>query len=543
MELSEYLRVISGRRSEMITIVLVVLLIVLILSILQKPIYQATAVIEYQELSAASNFLGSINFPYVFNQPERQLSTQADLLSSKPLAEEVIKKLRLDSSAEELLRDVSVSFEEKTNLINVTVEDNNPRRAQIIANTLVQTFLENSKKSSSAEVSKARDEVYFKMKDIQEDILLYSQIANEKQGSSGQANENLKSQITIATSIYTDLAGKYQQLKILEDLSTGGLKLAVPASIPKWPSSPNISRNIILALILGFIGSTTWIFSTEYFDNTVKSTADVEKYFNLPMLGQIPLSKFGESSKSNQPATWRPALVKPNSFAAEAYRHLRTNIQFLNFEDQARTIVITSPTAGEGKTTVAANLAATLSLTGSNVILLDCDLRHPKIHQTLGVENFIGFSNLLIKSHRLPEVIQIANNNLPVITSGPKPPNPSELLGSNRMTELIQTLKEDYDYIIIDTPPVCAVTDAAVLAAKVDAVILISAFNTTTREAAADCRRILDKVNSKILGAVMNKIDAKKGRYGYYSYYGHYYHGQYYGQDDEEIEKENRKAS
>ncbi|HEB13188.1 MAG TPA: polysaccharide biosynthesis tyrosine autokinase [Actinobacteria bacterium] len=547
MEVSEYFQIIRERRRDIVLITLVTILVVFLFSIVQKPIYKASALIEVQPSDAGSSFLGQLNLPSVYSQPERQLSTQADLVTAEPLALMVIDKLNLKMTPEEFTKKVSVSAGENTDLIEITVADTDPIKASLIANTLTETFLTNTKKAASSEVSKAKDEVSFKMKDIQEDVRLYSRLNNKEgeEGKPGESDENVQSRIAIAKDIYTDLAGKYQQLKILEDLSTGGLKMVVVATTPRRPSSPDIPKNLFLALVLGLAFSGTWVFGTEYLDNTIKNADEVEKYLEIPVLGQIPIVKDKEAEKSTDKdeTPVRAQIVHSSSIAAEAYRSLRTNIQFINFDSQARSIIITSPTAGDGKTTVATNLATTLSLAGSRVILVDCDLRHPKVHEVVDLDNTLGLSNVLVKSHDLNEVTQeVGDAGLSVITSGPKPPNPSELLGSGRMSELIQFLKEKFDYVIIDTPPVCAVTDAVVLAGKVEGVVLICSLYKTTREAAIESRRSLEKVNSKLMGAVINKVDHSR-RYGYYSRYGGYSrYGHYYGQYHDE-EKDRTMAS
>lgn len=532
MELNEFLTIIKERRTEIVIITLGFIIAVLFFSALQKPVYHAKVILEYQGTSLADSFIGKSSIPNIYNQPERQLTTQAKLVTSKTLAADIIRKLNLKMSPEALLKKVSVVVEDKSDLIEIQIADNDPRKAKLIANTYAMEFLANAKRKSSIEVSRAKDEVSYKMRDVQEDINLYSQVMNSKSAEQ-QSGDDIKSQIAIATNIYTDLASKYQQLKILEDLSTGGIKLASPASLPERPSTPNIPRNLLVAIIIGLASGLIWVFSAEYLDNTIKSNEDIEKSFNLPAIGQIPAVKT-ILDKENKPIERGAGLVRPNSLEAEAFRSLRTNIQFLNFEDRIKTILITSPTSGDGKTTVSANLASTLAFSNRRVLLLDCDLRHPNLHKVFDLDNLVGLSSLLIDSNNLAETIQKTElPELSVITSGPVPPNPSELLGSGKMAKLIEVLEQRFDFIIIDTPPVCMVTDAAVMASKADGVLLISSFNATTFEAARDSRKILDKLQSRLLGVVVNKIDTGKGKYGYYRYshyYDRYYH--YYGNSE-----------
>lgn len=220
-------------------------------------------------------------------------------------------------------------------------------------------------------------------------------------------------------------------------------------------------------------------------------------------------------------------LKHPKSPVSEAYRTLRTNIQFSSFDDRVKTIVITSSGPGEGKSTTAANLAVSLAQGGHNTILVDCDQRKPKIHKTFKLSNQIGLSNLLIGEASFEEAIHKTTvDKLSVLTSGIKPPNPAELLSSSKMQRFITSLKEKYDYIILDTPPVIMVTDAQVLAKYADGCLLVVASREAEREAAVKAKELLEKVNAKVLGVVLNKLDtSKNGNYGYYYQY-------YYGNED-----------
>jgi capsular exopolysaccharide synthesis family protein len=217
-------------------------------------------------------------------------------------------------------------------------------------------------------------------------------------------------------------------------------------------------------------------------------------------------------------------LKKPKSQTAEAYRTLRTNIQFSSLDNKVKTIVITSSGPAEGKTTTACNLAITMAQAGSKIILLDCDTRIPKIHKVFEVSNQAGLSNLLIDEIDTKKAIHKTEvENLFVLTSGTKPPNPADLLGADKMRRLIEVLKETYDYIIIDTPPIVAVTDAQVLSKYADGCLLVIASAEVDKDAAIKAKELLETVNAKILGVVLNKLDTKrKGYYGYnyHSYYG-----------------------
>ena len=217
----------------------------------------------------------------------------------------------------------------------------------------------------------------------------------------------------------------------------------------------------------------------------------------------------------------------PKSPISEAFRTLRTNIKFSSLDKQLKTLLITGPIPEAGKSSVCINLALTLAEDKNKVILIDADLRKPVIHKIFNQDNKIGLTNILVENKKIKEVMlkmKDINPDLFFIPSGPIPPNPSELLGSNKMRELLQELQKETDFIIFDSPPVIAVTDALVLATQVDGVVLVLGFGEVTRDAAKQAKQLLEKVKANILGVVLNKIDMEKeGQY--YPYYYYYYYG------------------
>lgn len=213
----------------------------------------------------------------------------------------------------------------------------------------------------------------------------------------------------------------------------------------------------------------------------------------------------------------------PKSPISEAYRTLRTNIQFSNFDNKLSTILITSPGPSEGKSTTASNLALTLAENGSKVLIIDCDLRKPSLHKKFNISNSRGLSNLLIGQYKFTDVAQKYTDNLYILTSGTIPPNPSEMLSSKKMGLFLEEAKAKFNYIILDTPPVIAVTDAQILSTMVDGVLLVVAAGQAEIAASQKAKELLENVNANIVGVVLNKAEVKKNKnYGYY----HYYYGE-----------------
>lgn len=206
----------------------------------------------------------------------------------------------------------------------------------------------------------------------------------------------------------------------------------------------------------------------------------------------------------------------PKSIDAEAYRSLRSNIEYSSFDDEYRAIVVTSSVPGEGKSTTSGNLALSLAQSGNKVLLVDCDMRKPSIHKKFKISNMSGTAELLLRKESFEDVANCYNENLTIITAGKIPPNPSEMLSSRAMTAFIKEMKKEFKYIILDTPPLQAVTDAQVLSTKADGVLLIVRAGSTKRDAVLNSVDLIKKVKGKVIGMVLNGVENKKNSYYYY---------------------------
>lgn len=207
---------------------------------------------------------------------------------------------------------------------------------------------------------------------------------------------------------------------------------------------------------------------------------------------------------------------KPKSITAEAYRTLRTNIQYSSFDKEVRVIVVTSSEAGEGKSTTAGNLAISFSQAQKKTVMIDCDLRKPSLHKKFRISNMVGLSDLLKGRESLKEAVHKYNDYLDILTSGKVPPNPAEMLGSRSMENLLEKLKEEYDMIIIDSAPLQAVTDAQILSRKADGTIIVVRAEKTKRDSVIQAKELLKKVDANILGIVLNGVENIRKKYYYY---------------------------
>ena len=302
-----------------------------------------------------------------------------------------------------------------------------------------------------------------------------------------------------------------------EDLSPVTVSVTRTAIVPGGPISPQVPLNLALGLIVGLglgIGAAVL---REQFNTSVNGVGDVEKLTGAIPLGVVPY----DAQAAKQP------LITTDQFGgrAEAFRTLRTNLQFADVDDPPRVITISSALPDEGKTTTACNVALTLAQSGARVVLVEGDLRKPAVGKYLGISNAAGLTNVLAGQHELRDVlVSYQRDMLAVLPSGPTPPNPSEMLGSQQMQQLLTTLAAAYDLVVIDAPPLLPVTDAAVLAAAADGAILVIRHGRSRREEVERATQALTSVNAKVLGTVLNFAPRRKRRGGYDGYgYGYGY--------------------
>ncbi|ACZ31867.1 capsular exopolysaccharide family [Xylanimonas cellulosilytica DSM 15894] len=322
----------------------------------------------------------------------------------------------------------------------------------------------------------------------------------------------------IANSVARSLSAVVQELETPQGAAESPVEISTVRSAvaPTSPSSPNTTMNLALGLLVGLALGVGVAVLREVLNTKMRDVADVEAVTEASVLGAIPFEPDAADS---------PLIVQesPHSLRSEAFRRLRTNLQFLEFDRNQRAIVTTSALPGEGKTTTTINLAITLADAGQRVALVDADLRRPSIAKYMGLEGSVGLTTVLIGRARLDDVAQPwGNGNLDVITSGQVPPNPSELLGSRNMDELLDELHAKYDVVLIDTSPLLPVTDGAILARLVGGAVVVVGAGTVHRQQVDGALQALDSVAARVLGVVVNRAPTKgSGTYAYSYAYGY----------------------
>jgi succinoglycan biosynthesis transport protein ExoP len=323
-----------------------------------------------------------------------------------------------------------------------------------------------------------------------------------------------------ARQIYEALLQRQNELQIVSNSGGNNVRLMDRAVVPGAPYTPDIRRNFMMGALAGFLLALGLVISIDYLDDTVKTPEDITRRLKLPFLGLIPAVR----------GNMRPLLSDevPHEFG-EAFRALRTSLVFSSGSEGTRVIAITSAQPVEGKTTTACNMAIALAYGGSRVLLIDADMRRPSVSRTLGMENTIGLSHLLTGQATPRQTIRRTNvQNLWVMTAGITPPNPSELLASDRMKTLIANLQgAPFDWVLIDTPPVLAVTDAVIIAPWVSGVVIVIGSEMTQRRLAERAVETLMTSRPHVLGAVLNRVDIIRNKYYYSRYYGYKYKNYY----------------
>jgi capsular exopolysaccharide synthesis family protein len=387
------------------------------------------------------------------------------------------------------------------------------------------------------------------------------ELLNQQKGSVVSTNANaiyynsLKIEVENMRNLLDFLTRKQKESMLtsrLEGLQTSNIKIVDRAEVPQTPFSPNKQRAMLLALMLGIGGGIFFIFALNYLDNTIKSPEEVEKLLHIPALGLVP-TVGGKTSPSyynhyysdrkklqNEQKIKTVELVNlkdPESTFAEHYRNIRTSLLLSTPEQPPKIMVTTSALPQEGKTATAINLAVAFTQLNKKVLIIDCDLRRPRIHKIFRLKNTVGISSFLVGRSRIEDIIHRypGEPNLHVIAAGPVPPNPVELIISKAMGEMMAKLRQHYDFIFIDSPPLMGISDAILLGEHADGLILIAHGGKTPHQVIEKAKAEIDKYGIRLLGLILNNVNLRKFSYAYSSY--HYKYGDYKNGEENRSEK------
>ena len=551
---------------------------------LQDPVYQAST----RALVIRAPQERSSDLTYLSDQ--QLVQTYVQLLNTQPVRDGAAERLGYGVGKSQ----IKVQQTRDTQIIEVIIEDQDPRRAADIANVLVDVLIEQNEtlqtgryasteesmqaqiaqvekqissiqleldqissesfqaqlKEVEAQIKPLQDEVstlqqeiaalepawsperkaqvaekQARIDQIQPLLNVYQQIYSNlvvlgqpvAQGSNtGSRLAQLQSTLDLYQQLYINLLTSLETVRLARLQNTPNIVQIEPAALPKEPIRPRPLMNTALAAVVGLMLAAGIVFLVEYLDDTLKTPEDVERALGLPVLGFV-----AEMQYQDKDAEVVYVSQQPRSPVSEAFRVLRTNLEFSSVQKPIQTILVTSPGPSEGKTTVAVNLAAIFAVSGKRVALLDADMRRPHVHHLLGIPNRDGLSNLFrsqIGPHSVSRT-KLELPNLMIITSGNLPPNPSELLGSNKMSQILAELSNTVDVVVIDTPP-SLVADAQILAGKVDAVLFVIHPGKTHTEIAKASLELFKRAGARVIGTVLNRIPRNRSDYyGGYKYY------------------------
>jgi non-specific protein-tyrosine kinase len=508
----EYLRVLWRRKWTVIIVTVLAVGAAIGFSKSQTPTYQASAKVLIQS-SVTQPALGAS----AANPPN--LSDEIQRLQSPGVAALVRQKIGTAPP-------VSGHAPSNTDIMVVTASSRSPEQAAVVANAYANAYIQERQRASLTSYQSA-------VKVIQDQInTLNAQIEalNAKAATTTTSPSTSGSTPTAppstapnpqVTTLSTQIGLLQQQLNNLQtqaSIGTSSVQLLQPAVPPTSPATPRTVRNALLGLGGGLVLGVALAFLRESLDDTISTKEDLDRSQpGLPVLGMIPAM----SSRSGE-TKGLISDTRPHSYAAEAYRSLRTSVQFLALDQPVRVLQVTSPRTSEGKTTTVANLAVTLVAAGQRVIVADCDLRRPRQHDMFGLSNKVGFTSVLLGDAPMSEALQPVPNHegLLLLASGERPPNPAELLASPRVKEVFGAMARLADVVLVDTPPVLPVTDAVLVSGRVDSTMMVVSAGLTSAKDLARALEVLAQVDAPVTGAILNAVTVDAGyRYRYrYSY-------------------------
>jgi polysaccharide biosynthesis transport protein len=497
--LRSYARLVRRRKWWVISFALAGIVASLAIAFTESKQYAASAQVLVQP-SIEAGALGSAQQPITTTD----VQTMLQLVTSAPVTAAVDRTLGHAPS-------VTAAELAQTNVIAITAVAGTPAQAAIVANAYARAFVSYQQTVSLTSLAQAEAQLRSHINSIGKQLKRLRGTSGSGSQQSGLINQQavLSEQLT--------------QMQVSSTGETSGLVLVTPAQPPTSPSSPKPTQDGALGLLAGLILGLTAAFIRESVDDAVGTKEIAEEFGGATVLAAVPMVTSWK--KRDRPLV--VSLARPMSPAAEAYRSLRTSLQFARQERDVRTILVTSPAAAEGKTSTLSNLGAMFAQAGHRVVLVSCDLRKPRLGQFFGIDEKAGLTTAILGEQPVEDLVTRVpgDANLWLLGSGELPPNPAELLNGRRIQEVFAALRELFDLVLIDSPPVLPVTDSVLLAKDADATLLIVAAGKTSRGDLQRSAEKLAQVNARVVGLVLNETTRQGGGYGYG--YGYGYGGTY----------------
>ncbi len=496
MALRDYQQVVRRWKWVIFPAVIVAIAISAGISIVQDTLYQGTARVLLQPREGEALFDAPSGQPL---NPARTLETELDLVKHLPPPDDV-------AGERPRIAGVAATADENTDIIKVNVRSPDRQLAARAANAYANAYIESRRLRTVEGLQAVGRQLEGKVVDLEVQI---NALGRPASGISDPLRESLVER-------QSALKEKLDEVQVEASVTTGGTQLAAPAEVPTSPVQPQPLRNGVLAGALGLGLGLGCAFLFDQLDDRIMSREQLDPLIpDIPILGIVPMAR-GGTRKEPRPIV----LSAPDAPAAEAFRSLRTSLQFLGIGQQSRILQVTSPNVGEGKTTILANLAVAFSQAGQRVAVVSCDLRRPFLHRIFGLDNSVGFTTVVRDPAELKDAMQTVRGaqGLSLLASGPPLPNPSEVLSYRTAEKVFVTLRDMVDVVLVDSPPLLPVTDAAVLIEKVDAVLLVVASGLTRKRHLHRSLEILKQLKAPVIGMALNRVGDQDG-YGDYSHY------------------------
>ncbi len=492
-------------------------------SSMQEPVYEAVSSILINQASGTKSVdINSIQLS------ERLARTYVELLQSEAILSEVVSHLKCPFDAKTLAGMLQVRLVRDTQLIKLSVDDTDPVRAAALCNHIPEIFSSYNTSTQLSRFDESKKSLTREIAALEKQIMqMESRIAALQSDTVPEASNrraSLGSDLVRLRQSRSNLVESYENQRLVEAQTQNNVFVVDRANVPGFPIRPNIPRSVLAGVVIGFLLGVALIFFIDYLDDSIKCAEQITDCLGLPLIGVAVL----QSAKEVEA---KPiAHTTPRAPITEAFRFIRSNILWSAVDKPVRRILVTSINAQEGKSFVAANLAVVFAQAGKSVALLDCDLHRPSQHRHFNRANRPGLSGIILQETFNPENILFPTDvpNLRLLTAGALPPQPAELLGSNKMGLFLDAIAAQQDFIVIDSPPIAALTDAAMLAKKVDGVVLVVEAGKTSVSDVRHAKEQLERSGAHITGVVLNK--APRDRSSYYHYHYSSYYNSTYGE-------------
>ncbi|MFC2036543.1 polysaccharide biosynthesis tyrosine autokinase [Chloroflexota bacterium] len=505
MTMRDYLEILLRRKWVVIITLAVVMAIAVIVTLLATPKYQASTMMRVLAVTGGSSDWVS----YDTKQIDRLMNTYAEFATSRPVLNELVQSLGLQGRPAEERPQIEVEIVLGTELIQITAEALDPIVAKDAANTLVDILIHQSRALYIGSGKSAQEILGEQLAQVKAEL---DQAWTEYEAQIAQAPEDSDRiaaagrTIELKETTYAQLLEQYERNRVREAVLANTLSVVEPAVEPSEPSKPRKQLNLALGFVVGLAGGVALAFLIESLDTTLYATEQIKKLTELPILGQVP-----SAGRQDQ-----PVLFNGTSPQGEAFRRLRTNLFSLDHDSSLQTLLVTSAEPREGKSTIVGNLAFAVAQSGRKVIVVDAHLRLPTLHKIFDLSNRVGLSTVLEQKATLDGAVQKAEiPGVHVLTSGPLPVNPAELISSPQMSDLVRQLAQQFDMILLDTPSLLAVTDAAAVSQTVNGVVLVVERGHARQESVRAAREQMADVKVSPVGVIVNR-SKQNGIYDYY---------------------------